>query len=231
MMRPSAHEFFAHQAYRIVAARRHQLRHAFLARFTARNLEEIAALCTSHDKLHLTRVQNDFTDRLASSLAQFDVDLSATQINELKDAAAYRFLDAPIQLRGQPTGKEHGCRSESGCEFDACVFDVSEAMMRCRVIEELGKREADPVQPRPIQVTKHDTLFRFHLRGLNQSHLRVKIFPRLTVVDHPIDPRPKLPIHRLTKLALPPKIKRQVRIEVREYDAGQQIRTRSFEQK
>ena len=75
MMRSSAHEFFAHQAHRIVAAPRHQLRHAFLTRFAARNFEEIAALGMGHNELHFTRVQNDFADRLAGSLAQFYVDL------------------------------------------------------------------------------------------------------------------------------------------------------------
>src|SRR5438046_7067009 len=103
-------------------------------------------------------------------------------------------------------------------------------MMRCRVIEELGKREADPVQPGPIQIAKHNTLFRFLLRGLNQSHLRAKIFPGLTVIDYTIDPCPKLPVHRLTKLALPPKVKRQVRIQVRKYDACPPIRASSSSQ-
>jgi hypothetical protein len=77
MMRSSAHKFFAHQAHRIVAARRHQLRHAFLARFPARNLKEITALGTGHNKFYLTRVHNDLADWLAIPLAQFDVDLVA----------------------------------------------------------------------------------------------------------------------------------------------------------
>src|SRR2546430_10547206 len=89
-------------------------------------------------------------------------------------------------------------------------------MMRCRMIEELGKPEADPVQPGPIQIAKHDTLFRFFLRGLNQSNLRAKIFPGLPAIDYPIDPCPKLPPNRSTKFARPPKVNRQVRIQAEE---------------
>ena len=76
MMRSSAHEFFAHQAHRIVAARRHQLRHAFLTRFAARDFEKIGALGTGHNELHFARVQNNFANRLAGYLAQFHVDLA-----------------------------------------------------------------------------------------------------------------------------------------------------------
>src|SRR6266446_5607483 len=54
MMRSSAHEFFAHQAHRIVAARRHQLRHAFLTRFAARDFERSP---------HLARATTNSTSR------------------------------------------------------------------------------------------------------------------------------------------------------------------------
>ena len=99
------------------------------------------------------------------------------------------------------------------------------------MIEELSEREADLVQPRPIQIAKHNPLFRFLLCGLNQAHLFGKILPRLTVVNDAIDPRPQLWVHRLTKFALPPKVKRQVRIQVREYDAWQETCAWSLEQK
>jgi hypothetical protein len=75
MVRSSAHEFFAHQAHQIVAARRLQLRHTFLTRFAAPDIEKIAALGMGHNELHFTLIHNDFADRHAGSLAQFYVDL------------------------------------------------------------------------------------------------------------------------------------------------------------
>ena len=95
MVRSSAHEFFGHQAHWIVAARRHQLRRAFLARFPPRNLKQIATLGAGHDKLHFTRVQNDLVDWLASSRTQFNLDLVAACISELERVIADRLLDAP----------------------------------------------------------------------------------------------------------------------------------------
>src|SRR5438477_8047274 len=62
-------------------------------------------------------------------------------------------------------------------------------------------------------------------------HLRVKISPALTVIDDSIDPRPKLRIHRITEFLLPPEIKRQVGIQMREHYAWQQARTTASEQK
>src|SRR5438045_9338527 len=103
-------------------------------------------------------------------------------------------------------------------------------MMRCRMVEELSECEADLVQSRPVQIAKHNPLFRFLLRGLNQAHLSGKILPRLTVVNDAIDPRPQLRVHQLTKFALPPQIQRQVRIQRREYDARQQACSSSLEQ-
>ena len=82
------------------------------------------------------------------------------------------------------------------------------------MIEELRQCETSSVQSRPIQVAKHDALFCFRLCGLHETHLRLKILPGLAVVDDSIDPRPKLRIHRLTEFLLPPKVERQVRIEI-----------------
>ena len=47
-------------------------------------------------------------------------------------------------------------------------------------------------------------------------HLRVKIAPGLAVVNHAIDPGPKLRVHRSAKFLLPPEIERQIGIELRE---------------
>ena len=87
-------------------------------------------------------------------------------------------------------------------------------MMRGRVIEKLRERETDFVQPRPIQIAEHDALLRFVLRGLDQTHLRVEIFPGFAVVDEPIDPGPELRIHRIGKFVLPPEMKRQIGIQM-----------------
>ena len=62
-------------------------------------------------------------------------------------------------------------------------------------------------------------------------HLRAKIFPALAVIDHSIDPRPKLRIHRFAEFLLPPEIKRQVGIQMRENYAWQQGRTTAPKQK
>ena len=61
-------------------------------------------------------------------------------------------------------------------------------------------------------------------------HLRAKIIPGLTVINDTIDPRPKLRIHRFTEFLLPPKVKRQVRIQVGENNARKQSRAHAFEQ-
>ena len=81
-------------------------------------------------------------------------------------------------------------------------------MMRRRMIKELRERETHIVQARPIQVAKHDPLFRFFLRGLHQALLRAKIVPDLAVIDDSINPCPKLWIHRLTEFLLPPQVER-----------------------
>src|SRR5207302_9551676 len=78
----------------------------------------------------------------------------------------------------------------------------------------------------------HDALpICFLLRGFNQSHLLIETFPSLAVENQAIDPRPQSRIHRLRKIVLPPKIKRQVGIEMGENYARQQFYAWSLEQK
>src|SRR6266516_4955745 len=86
-------------------------------------------------------------------------------------------------------------------------------------------------EARPIQIAEHEPLPRFSLRGLDQPKLALEIFPGLTVVDQSIDPGPKLRIHRIGKFILPPKIKRQIGIKVRENNIRQQIDRESFQKK
>src|SRR5882724_5229064 len=93
--------------------------------------------------------------------------------------------------------------------------------MRCGMIEELRQGEANLVQARPVQIAKHNPLVRLFLRALHQTELFPKIVPSLAVIDHSIDPRPKLRIHRLTELLLPPEVQRQIRIQIREKNARQ----------
>src|SRR5207237_9117551 len=81
------------------------------------------------------------------------------------------------------------------------------------MIEKLGESETEMNESSPIQITEHDALFGFALRRLDQSHLGLEIAPRLAVVNQSIDPRPKLRIHWLGKICLPPKIERESGIE------------------
>src|SRR5437899_11103011 len=104
-------------------------------------------------------------------------------------------------------------------------------MVRGGMIKKLRDRRADFFQARPIQIAKHDALSCLLLRRLDETHLRSEVAPRLAVVDEPVDPLPQLRVHRVVKFALPPKIKRQVRIEMRENDARHQIRARPFKTK
>ena len=69
------------------------------------------------------------------------------------------------------------------------------------------------------KIAKDDALFRFLLRRLNQPHLCIEVVPGLAIENEPVDPRPQLWIHRFGKIVLPPKIKWQVRIEMREDNA------------
>src|SRR5689334_21277413 len=103
-------------------------------------------------------------------------------------------------------------------------------MVRSRMIEKLRECEAKIVQPRPIQVAQGQALFRFALSCFDQRHLRGKIFPAVAVVDESIDPLPELRVHRVTQFPLPPQIKWQVRIEIRENDAWQLCCAAAFEQ-
>ena len=153
-------------------------------------------------------------NRLAVALAHFDIDLSVRGTNELKLVRPICFLSAPVQLRRKPANKEKSGRSESVGVIKPDLFDFSKTMMRGRMIEELRERETNLVQSRPIQVAEDDALFCLCLRGVHETHLRLKIAPWLAVVDDSIDPRPKLRIHRLAKFVLPPK--RRIRIQVRE---------------
>src|SRR2546423_109659 len=104
-------------------------------------------------------------------------------------------------------------------------------MMRSRMIEKLGDGQPSFIEARPVQIAQHDPLFRFLLRGLDQTHLRFEILPTLAVVDEAIDPGPKLRVHRIVQLALPPKIKRQIGIKMRENNIWKQTRARTFQPK
>src|SRR4030095_11946057 len=103
-------------------------------------------------------------------------------------------------------------------------------MMRSGMIEELREREAKVVQSRPIQVTQDQALLRFALGCFDQRHLRGKIFPAVAVVDESGDPLPELRVHRVMEFLLPPKIKRQIGIQIREDDAWQLCGASAFEQ-
>src|SRR5205823_1243630 len=86
--------------------------------------------------------------------------------------------------------------------------------IRSRMIEKLGESETEMNESSPIQITEHDALFGFALRHLDQAYLGVEIAPRLAVVNQSINPRPKLRVHRLGKFRLPPKIEREIGIEL-----------------
>ena len=98
------------------------------------------------------------------------------------------------------------------------------------MIEELREREAKIIQPRPIQVAQDQALLRFALSCFDQRHLCGKILPALAVVDEPVDPFPELRIHRFMKFPLPPKTKRQIRVQVGENDTRQTRGASAFEE-
>src|SRR6202011_3450698 len=104
-------------------------------------------------------------------------------------------------------------------------------MMRRRMIEKLRDGGTHLVEPRPIEIAKHDSLLRFLLRGFDQAHLRVKIFPRLAIEYQSIDPLPKLRIHRFGEIVLPPKIKREIGVEMGKDNARQECHARTFQRK
>src|SRR5260370_32359561 len=101
-------------------------------------------------------------------------------------------------------------------------------MMRSGMIEKLCDRVADFVESRPIEIAKHDPLFRFLLCRFDEPHLRAKVFPGLAIEYQPIDPRPKLRIHWFGKIVLPPKIKRQIGIEMGKDNTRQKLNARTF---
>src|SRR5439155_26163947 len=106
-------------------------------------------------------------------------------------------------------------------EINSHFLNFGKMMMRGRMIEELGEREANLIQPCPIQVAKHDALSGFLLSGLDEMQLRAKILPCPAVVDDAVDPRPKLRIHRLREFVLPLEVERQVGIQMRKIKAPQ----------
>src|SRR5204863_326630 len=146
-------------------------------------------------------------------------------------AIARRLVDLPIQLRTQPAEQKESGRFKSGPVIDIEIFDFGKMMMRRRVIKELRNSMAHLVESCPIKIAKHDSLFRFLLRGFDEMHLTAKILPRLAIEDQSIDPRPKLRVHRVGKIVLPPKVKWQVGIEVGKDNAREEFYARAFQRK
>src|SRR5690242_21934894 len=105
-------------------------------------------------------------------------------------------------------------------DFDAAKF--FQMTMRDRVIEELRERKPQMDKPNPIEIAEHDPLPRFFLRRFDELHLLIEVSPGLAVIDHPIDPGPELRIERRSELLLPPKVKRQIGIEISEDDIRQE---------
>ena len=99
------------------------------------------------------------------------------------------------------------------------------------MIKKLRDGETQLHKSRPIQIAEDDALFGFGARLLDQTHLRVEIAPRLTVVDQAINPGPKVRIHRIAEFTLPPQIKWKIGIEMRKDNARQQLHARTFERK
>src|SRR5689334_15670916 len=104
-------------------------------------------------------------------------------------------------------------------------------MVRGRMIEKLGESEPDPVNARPIQIAKDDAVSRLPFRIFKVLELLWKVHPALTVVDQAIDPGPKLRNDRIVKLPLPPKIKRQIRIQLREDNVREETGAWTAQQK
>src|SRR6478672_7521227 len=128
----------------------------------------------------------------------------------------------PIQLRGQPADEEERSGTEPRRVLDLKRLDFHQVMISRGMIEELRQRDAEVHQAHPIQVTEDDAVFCFVLRRLDQLHLLIELAPGLAVVNDPIDPGPKLRIERSAKLLLPPEIERQIGVELREDDIGQE---------
>src|ERR1043166_921655 len=99
------------------------------------------------------------------------------------------------------------------------------------MIKELRERGAKVVQPRPIQVAQDQALLCLALSCFDQRHLRRKTFPTMAVVNESVDPLPELRVHRVMELSLPPKIKWQIRIELRKDNVWEETRAWPFEKK
>src|ERR1700736_1509517 len=102
-------------------------------------------------------------------------------------------------------------------------------MMRRRVIEKLRDGGTNIAEPRPIEIAKHDSLLRFLFRGFDEAHLRAEILPRLAIEYKSIDPLPKLRIHRVGKILLPPEIKWQIGIKMGKDNARQECDAWTFQ--
>ena len=109
-------------------------------------------------------------------------------------------------------------------------FDFCEVMMGRRMIEELRERDTQMNQALPVEIAEDDTLPRFVLCCLDQSHLFAKIPPDLAVVDDTIDPGPEVRIYRGAELFLPPEVERKVGIELRKNNVRQESALFAFEQ-
>ena len=104
----------------------------------------------SDTEFYVASRQRDLVNGLAVALPQFDVDLARGRADKAQLVRRFRFISTPVQLRSEPAGKEKRSRSKPRCEIDAQLIDFGEAMMRRRMIEELGKGQADFVEPRPV---------------------------------------------------------------------------------
>ena len=99
-----------------------------------------------------------------------------------------------------------------------------DARKRTRVVEKLCQRESRAKQPRPIQVAKNSADFGESADLLNQLELLCRRLPLRAVVDEAVHPSPELFVEGFAKVALPPKVKRQIGIEMRKDD----IRERAY---
>src|ERR1700675_115271 len=104
-------------------------------------------------------------------------------------------------------------------------------MMGRGMVEKLGDGVTHLVEPGPIEIAKHDSLFCFLLRRFDETHLRAKVLPGLAIEDQPIDPGPKLRVHQFGEIVLPPEIKWQIGIEMRKDNARQKLYAWTFQRK
>ena len=99
------------------------------------------------------------------------------------------------------------------------------------MIEKLRERESKSIQALPIQVAQDQAMLCFALSCFDQRHLCGEVFPAVAVVDESVHPLPEVRVHRVVEFPLPPKIKRQVRIQIGEDDARKLCSASAFEQK